>query len=97
MSLHAFATITPKPIHFQDAKAAIISIVDRTREEAGCLTFDLLENQDQGTLHLYENWTGRPALDAHYAEEYTKAVFAQYEGWLAEPVAITFMQAVDIG
>ena len=48
-------------------------------------------------MHLYENWTGRPALDAHYAEEYTKAVFAQYEGWLAEPVAITFMQAVDIG
>ena len=95
MPLSAFATITPKPEHLDAALSAFRDIVAPTRAESGCLSFDLHEAEKGGQLHLYEVWTDRTALDAHYAQDYTKAVFERYEDWLAEPVAITFMQPVE--
>ncbi|WP_338446297.1 putative quinol monooxygenase [Pelagerythrobacter marensis] len=94
MPLSAFATISPKPAHFAEARAAVRAIVAPTRAESGCLAFDLHEGEESGRLHLYEVWADRAALDAHYAQDYTRAVFERYEDWLTEPVAIVFMQPV---
>jgi quinol monooxygenase YgiN len=33
------------------------------------------------------------ALQLHYEQDYTKAVFAQYEEWLEKPVEVTKMLA----
>ena len=95
MPLSAFATIHPKPEHFDDALAAVRNIVERTRSEAGCIEFVLHTAPDGTMLYLYEVWRDQAALDAHYAQDYTRAVFEQYERWLAQPVAITFMRPVD--
>lgn len=95
MTLSAFATITLNPQHFEEAKSAIIGILERTRAEEGCHAFELHEAPDDARLYLYEVWTDSAAFDAHHAMDYTRAIFRQYEDWLAEPVAITFMQPVD--
>lgn len=94
MNLSIFATITPKPEHLDAARQAIMGILDDTRAEQGCLTFDLHEDTVAGKLHLYEIWSGQAALDAHYAQPYTKAVFQAYEAWLAAPVEAVVMQPV---
>ena len=78
------ATITPRPEHLADARDAIMGIIERTCAEPGCQTFRLLEGTD-GRLRLYEEWDGEAALEAHYAQDYTRAVFTAYEGWLAGP------------
>ena len=65
--LSVFATITPKPPHFEEAQIAIEGIVDRTREEEGCDHFSLHAAEEGGALHLVERWRNRAALDAHYA------------------------------
>jgi quinol monooxygenase YgiN len=95
MTLSAFATIDLKPEHFNEAKWAIIGILERTRAEAGCHAFELHESPGDARLHLYEVWADRAAFEAHHAEDYTLAIFARYDDWLSEPVAITFMQPVE--
>ncbi|MBV7257504.1 antibiotic biosynthesis monooxygenase [Pacificimonas sp. WHA3] len=92
--LHVFAKITPKSAHFAAARTAIQDIVSRTRAEPGCLAFALLEGRDDHCLYLIEQWTGQDALDHHYAQSYTAAVFAKYDGWLACPVEVTKMRGV---
>ena len=95
MPLSVFACITPKAEHFEDAKSAISAILDRTRSEHGCRLFMLHEDGERcGRLFLFEMWDDDAALQRHYEQPYTREVFAAYEDWLAEPVAITKMTPV---
>jgi quinol monooxygenase YgiN len=87
-ALFIFAEIKPKPEHFKDAQQAITGILDQTRAESGCRSFDLFEAPDQDTLYLFEEWQDQDALDQHHAQPYTSAVFKSYQGWLAEPPRI---------
>lgn len=90
--LHVFAKITPKPEHFEDARAAIRGILEQTRAEEGCHSFALYENEGEGHLFLVEEWASSAALEAHYAQGYTMRVFEQYQDWLAEDPEIHKMQ-----
>ena len=83
-----FATITPKKEYFEDAKAAILSILEATRNESGCFQFDIHANQESSVLYLYEQWADKAALDNHYKQSYTKRVFESYEQWLSTPVDV---------
>ncbi|MEO1082040.1 MAG: putative quinol monooxygenase [Pseudomonadota bacterium] len=90
-NLCIIATINPRPEHLSDARKAISGIVERTCAEAGCRAFRLLEGSD-GRLRLYEEWEDEAALKAHYEKDYTRAVFAAYEDWLAESVDIVHLR-----
>ena len=84
------ARIVPKAEHFAAARQAIQAIVPETRREPGCREFTLHEARDgSGALFLYETWADDAALEAHYAQPYTREVFHRYEDWLAAPVEIT--------
>ncbi|MEM6850953.1 MAG: putative quinol monooxygenase [Pseudomonadota bacterium] len=93
-TLFVFATIHPKPEHFEDAKAAIQGIIEETRSEPGCLFFALYEGREDNRLYLHEEWTDASALESHYAQPYTRAVFDSYAEWLAEPVDVVKMRKV---
>ena len=87
-----FATITPKPAHYQDALAALQGIITQTRSEPGCLRFELNTGHgDDANLYLVEHWASPQALDDHYAQPYTVAVFKAYQNWLAQPPQIVKM------
>ena len=91
--LSIFATIRPKPQHRAKALAAIEGIIASTRAEAGCHRFEL--NVDAGSddaLYLVEHWRDDAALDAHYARDDIKRVFAAYQDWLTEPVEVVRMR-----
>ncbi len=90
-TLFVFARIHPKDEFHDGAKEAIEEIISVTREEPGCVRFDLFEGSQDTCLYLFEEWLSPSDLDAHYDKAYTKAVFAQYDNWLAEPVTITKM------
>ncbi|WP_310620863.1 putative quinol monooxygenase [Flexibacterium corallicola] len=92
--LFIFAEITPKPEHFKDAQQAIISILDETRAEAGCRSFDLFTSPAGDTLYLFEEWDNQSALDQHHDQPYTRAVFKSYEEWLAKPPRILPLHGV---
>ena len=83
-----YAKITPNPEHYDSAKAAILSILDDTRKENGCIQFDIHTDNDASVLFLYEQWVNEAALQNHYEQSYTKSVFESYATWLAKPVEI---------
>lgn len=89
--LHVYAKITPKPEHYERAKSAVEGIVPATVKETGCARFEFFTDTDNTTLHLVETWTDQTALDAHYAQPYTKKVFAAYQDWLAKPPEVQTM------
>ena len=92
--LFVSATITLKPEHYAKGREAIEAIISQTLNEPGCHVFSLMESKDSSsTLHLFEIFENESALQQHYEQGYTKAVFAQYEEWLEKPVEITKMHA----
>lgn len=93
-SLFIFAEITPKPQHLDEAREAIVGIVGPTQNEPGCHSFEVFDGVESGSLFLFEEWSDQGALDAHYAQSYTVAVFASYEEWLEKPPSIRKLSRV---
>ncbi|BDM83076.1 putative quinol monooxygenase [Acaryochloris marina] len=93
-SLFVFACITPKPEHYVDALSAVESIVGQTRGEAGCKQFSLYQALNRSCFYLFEEWVTQDALDSHYEQPYTKAIFESYKNWLSCPPEILKMHVV---
>lgn len=88
-NLFLFAKVLPKAENFQDAKVALLNIIEKTRKEEGCLQFHL--HDDEQYLYLYEEWINENALMLHYEQTYTKDVFRKYESWLSKAVEVNKM------
>ncbi len=88
-NLFIFAIISPKEKYFKSAKKALLNIIEATKEEEGCIQFEL--HEDRTYLYLYEEWKDKASLDTHYEKEYTKKVFKKYENWLLKPVEVIKM------
>jgi quinol monooxygenase YgiN len=60
------ATFQARPGREADLKKALLSLVAPTRQEAGCLNYDLHQSpEDAGRFLFHENWSSRAQLDAH--------------------------------
>ncbi|NQY93130.1 MAG: antibiotic biosynthesis monooxygenase, partial [Campylobacteraceae bacterium] len=84
------AKVLPKTEHFEDAKTALLDIIEQTLQEDGCIQFELYD--DKKYLYLYEESIDENALSKHYEEPYTKVVFDKYQKWLLEPVEVMKME-----
>jgi len=89
-NLFLIANVLPKDEHFEDSKNALLSIIEQTLQENGCIQFELYD--DKKYLYLYEEWLDKDALTQHYEEPYTKVVFNKCQKWLAQPVEIMKME-----
>ncbi len=92
--LNVIARIKPHPEFLDAARRAILEIIEPTRAEAGCITFRLSEDEDSGTLHLYEEWRDAEALATHHEQAYTQGVFEAYKSWLSEEPKILHLRPV---
>lgn len=94
--LTVVAIIKAKPGCEEKIKGALLNLVDPTRAEFGCLQYDLHQGQDDPRLFVfYENWTDRPAVEAHFESAHLKAMQELASEWLAEPVQIHLMSGLD--
>ena len=94
--LFIFATIRPKPQHVDDVLGALEGLIPPTLAEPGCHLFSVFRNrEDPAVVHLYEAFDDDAALERHYAADYTKSVFQQYEEWLGAPVEVTRLKAAS--
>ncbi|ASY64007.1 hypothetical protein SJ05684_c25680 [Sinorhizobium sojae CCBAU 05684] len=69
-----------------DEVAALAApLIEATRQEAGCISYDLYRKADKAdTLVFVETWASRAAFDAHFAEPHLKAFQAGMADRLAE-------------
>ena len=87
--LHAVATI-PVQAGSEDAvRAALITLTDATRQEEGCLAYELFESASTpGTFVTVERWTDQAALEAHLGTPHVAAAFAAADGHLSGEVSV---------
>jgi quinol monooxygenase YgiN len=69
------ATLQAKPGKEAELKKILTGLVTPTRQEAGCINYDLhVSLDDPSKFTFYENWTSRAHLDAHLQTAHIKAL-----------------------
>jgi quinol monooxygenase YgiN len=85
------AEMTAKPGKEEELKRHLLVLVDHTRQEEGCVQYDLhVSNDDPRKFVFVENWISPEALDRHSKAAHMKA-FSQISAELrADPVVQTY-------
>ncbi|PIE60979.1 MAG: antibiotic biosynthesis monooxygenase [Desulfobacterales bacterium] len=83
--LTIIANITAKADKIETVKAELLKLIAPTREEEGCITYDLhQDNENPAHFLFYENWESRDLLQAHLDSDHLKHFVAVTEGALDE-------------
>jgi quinol monooxygenase YgiN len=95
VTLVPFFTI--KPGQVDEVGRAHLTMVDPTRGEPGCLTYNLYQSRDEPTvMFFYENWTDQAALDAHMnTPDFYRYVRGEVDGRLVVPWTAHMMTMVS--
>lgn len=87
--LHVVATIPARPEAVDQIRSALQTLATATREEEGCLAYELFESASApGVFVTLERWRDQADLDAHLQTPHIAAAFAAADGLLAGDVAI---------
>jgi quinol monooxygenase YgiN len=86
--LHIIARVIALPDRIEETQELMIGLLEPTRQESGCIRYDLFQNQaDPREFTFLEEWTDQAALDAHLASPHLQAAFAKIPTLLStEPV-----------
>jgi len=85
------ARVAALPDKLEEVKGIVTGLVDPTRKEAGCISYDVLQNQDDPTdFTVVEEWESRELLDAHLNSPHLKEAGAQLNGIVAIAPDIRF-------
>lgn len=75
------ATVRAKEGEEEAVKEALLSLVAPTRQEPGCLCYNLHQSKTEtGRFMFYEIWANQEALDAHGKTPHMKALGAKLKG-----------------
>ena len=79
------AHITAKPDRIELVKTELKKLIDITRTEAGCLQYDMhQDNQKPAHFMFFENWNSRELWQKHMAAPHLLAMKAATEGAIEE-------------
>jgi quinol monooxygenase YgiN len=88
--LTVIATVNAKPGKESEVEALLRELIPTTRQEPGCLNYDLHVANDQRTnFLLHENWTSRQHLDDHLARPHIRSFLERIPALVSEPPQIT--------
>lgn len=85
--LRVIARARAKTEHVAQVRDILSALVEPTRRESGCLSYELLQNSSHSADFVFvEKWTSAAAEQAHFAAPHVSAVLQQLVGLLtAEP------------
>lgn len=80
-------------------EAALIelsALLDPTRQEAGCIQYDLHRSTDDpGIFVFYETWNSRQDLEAHLEMPYLQGLLGKVEDLFVEAPQINLLEKLD--
>lgn len=83
-SLRVIARAKAKPEHAAQVQDILTALVDATRQESGCLSYELLQNHADPTDFVFvERWASAAAEQAHFVTPHLLATLQQLAGLLA--------------
>lgn len=84
------AKITSREGKERETKSALMTLLKPTRQEEGCLQYDLhSSSENPGEFLFFERWTNKEALAKHLETPHILALRARGEELLAKPTEIT--------
>lgn len=67
-----------------EVRSILSGLVGPTRREAGCVSYELLQNRSDPTDFTFvEEWESDAALDAHLSTEHVRVALSKLPGLLA--------------
>ena len=83
-TLTIVARIEAIPDRVELVRSELEKLIAPTRKEAGCLQYDLhQDNNDPAVFLFYENWENRTLWQAHMENDHLKAYLKATEGAVA--------------
>lgn len=93
--LTVLATIIARPGKEAELRALLTSLLAPTRQEAGCLNYDLhVAPDDPAKFLFHENWVSQAHLDAHLKTPHLTAALRRLEELAAEPPMLAFWRQI---
>lgn len=87
--LSVVAEIEAKTGCEEEVRKILLSIVEPTRKEEGCIQYDLhVSTSEPGRFFFYENWTNGEALKRHAASDHIKALGAAVGPLVSGPTRV---------
>jgi quinol monooxygenase YgiN len=72
-TLRVIARVQARPGKANELLSVLSSLVEPTRKEPGCLSYKLLQNNEDPTdFTLIEEWQSNTALESHFATKHFK-------------------------
>ncbi len=94
-SLTVIAQIKAKPGKESQVRQELLSLVTPSRQDDGCLNYDLHQALDNPTRFMFhENWTSKAHLDRHLQKPDLQAVLARVGELVSEPPQITLWEKI---
>ena len=94
MSIHIIARFTAKPESVAALRTLLVGMLAPTRQEAGCIRYELLNNTADATDFTFvEEWASQAAIDAHMQTPHLKAVLVDSAPLVACPVDVRLLTA----
>ena len=86
-SLRVIARIKARPDKVEEMRAMLAGLIQPTRAEPGCVSYELLHNLIEPTDFTFvEEWADDASLDGHFNTEHIKGALARFQELAAEPL-----------
>ena len=73
--LRVVARIKAKSETVGEVRELLCALVEPTRKESGCVSYELLQNREDPTDFTFiEEWESEPAFESHAASDHIKAI-----------------------
>ena len=83
-TLRVIAKVKARPGKVDELLSVLSSLVEPTRKEPGCISYKLLQNNEDPTdLALIEEWQSGTALESHFATPHFKEALTKLPNLVA--------------
>src|SRR5215203_5280480 len=89
MPIRVVAHVTARPDTIDQIREVLLTLIDPTRAESGCVAYELLQDSADPTKFTFvEEWHSDSALDAHMETEHFQSAVARATEFLGAPPEI---------
>jgi quinol monooxygenase YgiN len=94
--LTVLARIRAKEGTEETLKRELLNLIEPTRAEVGCISYDLHQSADDKALFMfYETWSSKDDLDKHFTTPHIQAIMAKAPDLLAEPLDLSIWEKIS--
>lgn len=85
-TVRVVAHLTARPDKIEETREALAAVIELTRTEDGCITYELMQNTaDPTDFTFVEDWSSNAALDMHLESEHIRDLRSKAGELLAAP------------